>query len=157
MDTPKTMDRSKVLKFIGLACLVFSLIYSATEISEKHQGHVLSDCGSLIVPGPDLDDRYHSWELLPGELTSTAEYCIERKKVRRTLVLIVAGLGLLTLSVAYQEKLKQWFKRFQKESSSKSVDGSTSPDKIGVNFCSSCGTKVEPDDVFCSSCGKKLN
>tara|TARA_B100000902_G_scaffold55670_1_gene62451 strand:+ start:758 stop:1216 length:459 start_codon:yes stop_codon:yes gene_type:complete len=28
--------------------------------------------------------------------------------------------------------------------------------KTERNFCSSCGTKVEPDDVFCSSCGKKL-
>ena len=151
MDTPKTMDSSKVLKFIGLACLVFSLIYSATEVSEKHQGYVFDDCGSLIVPGADSGDSYSN-----GSLTSTGVYCNERQKVRRTLVLIVAGLGLLTLSVAYQEKLKQWFERFQKESSSRSVGGSTSPDKIGVSFCSSCGTKVEPDDVFCSSCGKKL-
>ena len=108
----------------------------------------------MIVPGADVGGT-HS---INGNSYSTyeADYCNERQKLRRTLALVVAGLGLLTLSAAYQEKLKQWFERFQKESSSRSVGGSTSSDKIGVNFCSNCGTKVEPNDVFCSSCGKKL-
>ncbi len=35
-------------------------------------------------------------------------------------------------------------------------DKEESADNAEINFCSSCGRKVEPDDVFCSSCGKKI-
>ena len=33
---------------------------------------------------------------------------------------------------------------------------SLNQDSVQTNFCSSCGTKVKPDDSFCSSCGNDL-
>ncbi len=167
----RSVTRKRVFITLGLILLGLTLILTFKPINTYETSYEVNDakadCGSLTTP---------------GSLSRDNPRCQSDFNTRMTIVVISGVLGILTLAVGIfsSKRSNENTSRRSGESyteepraddqprSSSATDMSANDSRVSntrkeepadnaeTNFCSSCGTKVEPDDVFCSSCGKKL-
>ena len=141
------MSSKNISRIVGTVIVSIALILAVVPL-ERDTGSRMAPCGSALAPKM----REIREGIFEGPVIGTETLCGDEINGRRSLSLIIAGLGVLVFFFGDRVVKRE-------ETSSDLSTQHSQSDKDGKldYFCSACDTQVPEEAQFCPACGKSFN